>query len=219
MTQAAPYIVGLTGGIACGKSTVGRLFAAQGITVVDADEISRQVVAPDTEGLAGILAHFGPDMLAVDGQLDRRRLRERIFAAPEERRWLERWLHPRIETAMLAACRRAGSPYVILMVPLLLENGLERHVDRVLVVDVSEQTQRQRTLARDGVSEAQISAILAAQLSRTERLARAQDVLNNEKISLVALEEQVLQLHQRYLDYARRKCGSNNSAPWQKPLH
>ncbi len=187
MTQTAPYIVGLTGGIASGKSTVGRLFADHGITVVDADEISRQVVAPHTEGLAGIVGHFGPDLLTPDGQLDRRRLRALIFAQPAERRWLEHWLHPKIEAAMLAACYQAGSPYVILMVPLLLENGLERHVDRVLVVDVSEQTQRQRTQVRDGVSEAQVSAILAAQLGRSQRLARADDVLHNDECCITMI--------------------------------
>jgi len=219
MTKTAPFIVGLTGGIASGKSTVAGEFAAQGIAVVDADEISRQVVTPGSEGLTGIVAHFGPEFLQPDGQLDRRRLRERIFAQAEERHWLEQWLHPRIEAAMREACRRATTPYVILMVPLLLENGLERLVDRVLVVDVSEQTQRQRTLARDGVSEEQVSAILAAQLTRAQRLARAHDVLSNEGLSLTQLEAEVRRLNRHYLALAASKCGPDNFAPHQKPLH
>ncbi|GAA4500196.1 dephospho-CoA kinase [Pseudaeromonas paramecii] len=219
MIKPAPYIVGLTGGIASGKSTVARVFAAQGIAVVDADDISRQVVAPGSSGLQGILEHFGQQMLTADGQLDRRRLRELIFSQPDERIWLEQWLHPRIETAMQEACLLATSPYVILMVPLLLENGLERLVDRVLVVDVSEQTQRQRTQARDGVSPTQVEAILAAQLTRAARLARADDVLSNEDGSLPQLEAEILRLHRQYLDLAAGKCGPGNSAPVQKPLH
>lgn len=210
-----PYIVGLTGGIASGKSTVAEEFVKLGIPVIDADAISRQVVTPGSEGLVGIVAHFGEDVLSTDGSLDRRALRARIFAHPEERHWLEAWLHPKIEAQMLAACREhSAAPYLILMVPLLLEAGLQHLVDRVLVIDVSEQTQRERTAQRDGVSPEQIAAILAAQLPRDVRLSQADDILSNEGLSLPQLHQAVIRLHTEYLKYAQ--CHSAHDG---KPLH
>ncbi|MCB8889976.1 dephospho-CoA kinase [Vreelandella malpeensis] len=195
-------IVGLTGGIGSGKSTVAVAFAALGIPYVDADDVAREVVMPGEPALDEILAHFGDGVRLEDGTLDRAALRARIFDAPDERRWLESVTHPRIrqrlEEQLAELCTRA--PYVLLVSPLLFESGQDALVARTLVVDVSMQTQRERTLRRDRVSEAQVDAILAAQLSREERLARADDVIDNEADpALLASKVDLLDQRYRYL--------------------
>lgn len=198
-----PYTVGLTGGIASGKSTVSAEFAALGVPVIDTDEIARAVVEPGTSALAEVVAAFGPQFLDTGGALDRRRLRTHVFADPTARKRLEAILHPHIGAQTLAALERTVAPYCILVVPLLLESGFARHVDRILVVDCPESLQRQRLAERDGSSDTEIERILAAQLPRAERLRHADDVLSNVG-SLSALRKQVLQLHERYLESARR---------------
>lgn len=195
------YRVGLTGGIASGKSMVAAAFAALGVPVIDTDEIAREVVRPGGVALPAIVAAFGPGVLAPDGQLDRRRMRERVFADPAERRRLEAILHPLIEAGTLAACERAGGPYQVLVVPLLLESGFDRHVDRVLVVDCPESLQRERLLQRDGEDPGQAERILAAQLDRGARLARADDVIDNSGDRDHAAA-QVARLHRLYLELA-----------------
>ncbi|WP_252108699.1 MULTISPECIES: dephospho-CoA kinase [unclassified Halomonas] len=192
-------IIGLTGGIGSGKSTVAKAFEALGIGYVDADNVAREVVEPGEPALLEIADHFGQHVLKADGSLDRAALRELIFNESSERAWLESITHPRIRqriTERLKMLKR-HSPYVLLVSPLLFESGQAALVARTLVVDVSMDTQRERTLRRDGVSAAQIEAILAAQLSREERLMRADDVLDNDG-ALERLEAQVAALDERY---------------------
>lgn len=193
--------VGLTGGIASGKTTVARLFAARGVTVIDTDEIARDVVAPGSATLDRVVVQFGPEVLNPDGSLDRRRTREFVFGDPASRSALEAILHPAILEEMERRSARAPGPYHILVVPLLIESDLVLRVDRVLVVDVTEATQLKRLLARDAESPSQALAILAAQVTPAERLARAHDVISNES-SLESLAAQVDELHVRYLALA-----------------
>ncbi len=197
------YRVGLTGGIASGKTTVSRLFAALGVPIIDSDEIARDVVAPGTAGLAAIAARFGADVLQPDGSLDRRRLRELVFADPAARRDLEAITHPAIRAEMDRRSALAGGPYQMLAIPLLVEGGAARgRVDRVLVVDCPEDVQIRRVMARDHSTEAQARAVLAAQVSRATRLAAADDVIVNDG-DLAGLRRQVETLHARYLNAAR----------------
>lgn len=195
------YLVALTGGIGSGKSTVANAFAALGITVVDADIIARQVVEPGTPALAEIARHFGDGILHPDGSLHRARLRERIFAAPDEKQWLNALLHPLIQQETQRQIQQATSPYVLWVVPLLIENGLQARADRVLVIDVDRETQLARTTARDGVSRQQAENILAAQASREQRLACADDVIDNRG-DPSTIEPRVAALHQHYLQLA-----------------
>ncbi|HKJ76378.1 MAG TPA: dephospho-CoA kinase [Gammaproteobacteria bacterium] len=174
-------VVGLTGGIGSGKSTVAELFAGKGIPVIDADAITRELVEPGQPALAEIAQRFGPGMLDDDGRLDRRRLRQEAFATPERRRELEAILHPRVREAVRERVQTLDGthPYCIVAIPLLVESGMQELVDRILVVDVPVSVQIARTVRRDGVSEEQVRAILEAQAGRDERLAWADDVLDN----------------------------------------
>ena len=192
------YVVGVTGGIGSGKSAATAEFEKLGITVVDADVVARQVVMPGTPCLQAIAEHFGDAILTADRELNRKALRQRVFSNPEEKEWLNKLLHPAIRQELISQLEQADSPYVILSAPLLLENGLEKYCQRVLVVDVPESLQISRTIHRDDSPKSEVEAIMKAQLSRNERLKRANDVLNNDG-SLEQLEQQVLQLHQRYL--------------------
>ncbi|MBN7818248.1 dephospho-CoA kinase [Bowmanella yangjiangensis] len=201
MTGHRPLVIGLTGGIGSGKTKVSDLFADLGIDIVDADLLAREVVEPGTPALKEITEHFGAEILQADGQLDRRALRERIFANPQEKSWLNSLLHPLIRQLMQTRSRQAKSPYCILAIPLLVENQLHQLVDRILVVDVKESIQCSRVVARDQVSEAQAEAILASQASRQQRLAAADDIIDNSG-QVEALIPQVNKLHQQYLTLA-----------------
>lgn len=192
------FVVGLTGGIGSGKTTVANLFAAEGITLVDADIVAREVVAKDSKGLKAIVEHFGTEMLTPEGELDRAKLRERIFNQSAEREWLNQLLHPMIRQEMLEQVKNATSPYVIMVVPLLFENGLDRLVNRTLVVDISPELQISRTVIRDQVDVTQVNNIINSQCSRSEKLARADDIIDNQG-EISALKREVLALHQRYL--------------------
>ena len=200
------YVVAITGGIGSGKTTVANQFAALGIEVVDADLIAREVVAPGTPALAAITSHFGPEMLTEQGLLDRRVLRERIFSDPAAKSWLNALLHPIIRSEMLRQCAAVSSPYCLLVVPLLVENRLTELADRVLVIDVDEATQIERTCHRDGVSREQAQAILASQASRSERLAMADDVLDNQSGTTETIRERILALHETYLAFASQQA-------------
>ncbi|WP_421219769.1 dephospho-CoA kinase [Aeromonas enteropelogenes] len=200
------YVVAITGGIGSGKTTVANQFAELGIDVIDADVIAREVVEPGTPALAAIAAHFGPDVIASDGRLDRRQLRERVFSEPDAKAWLNALLHPLIRSEMQRQCAAARSPYCLLVVPLLVENRLAGLADRVLVIDVDEATQIERTCRRDGVSPEQAKAILAAQASRDERLAVADDILDNRAEDKMAIRTQILALHQTYLAFASQQA-------------
>lgn len=200
------YVVAITGGIGSGKTTVANQFAELGIEVVDADVIAREVVEPGTPALAAIAAHFGPEVITPAGQLDRRRLRERVFTDTQAKSWLNALLHPLIRTEMQRQCAAARSPYCLLVVPLLVENRLTVLANRVLVIDVDEATQIERTCRRDGVSREQAQAILAAQASRTERLAAADDVLDNQNGTPEAIKSRILALHETYLAFASQQA-------------
>ena len=192
------FVVGLTGGIGSGKTTVANLFAAEGITLVDADIVAREVVAPGSKGLEAIVNHFGAEILTPEGELDRAKLRQRIFSHPEEREWLNQLLHPMIRQEMLAQVEKATSAYVIMVVPLLFENGLDRLVNRTLVVDISPELQINRTVKRDNVDAYQVNNIISSQCSRSEKLARADDIIDNQG-EISTLKREVLALHQRFL--------------------
>ena len=196
MTSA--WTLGLTGGIGSGKSAAAEHFAQLGITCVDADQAARWVVEPGRPALAEIAGHFSSVVLRPDGSLDRAALRAAIFADPAERRWLEALLHPLIRQEILAALARAATPYAILVSPLLFESGQRALVRRGLVIDAPEALQLERAMRRDGVDETQVRAILAAQLPRTERLAKADDVICNDG-DLAQLHTEVERLHSFYL--------------------
>ncbi|MFC5706154.1 dephospho-CoA kinase [Aeromonas eucrenophila] len=200
------YVVAITGGIGSGKTTIANQFAALGIEVVDADVIAREVVEPGSPALAAIVSHFGSDILNAQGELDRRALRDRIFNHQEEKLWLNALLHPLIRQEMLRQCAAASSPYCLLVVPLLVENRLTGLADRVLVIDVDEETQIERTCRRDGVSRAQAEAILASQASRAERLAAADDVLDNQSGTSETIQARILALHETYLVFASQQA-------------
>jgi dephospho-CoA kinase len=194
--------IGLTGGIASGKSTVAQRFIELGISVIDADESSRFVVAPGQPGLAAVTARFGADVLTADGTLDRRALRGLIFADPQKRLALEAILHPLIRADMERRAAAAGGSYVVMAIPLLVEGGGARdRVDRILVVDAAEEAQLERLMARDGGSLSQARAILSAQANRESRIKAADDVLVNSG-SVSDLRQAVDDLHRRYLNLA-----------------
>ncbi|WP_417763675.1 dephospho-CoA kinase [Shewanella sp.] len=197
-------VIGLTGGIGSGKTTVANLFAELGITIVDADIIAREVVAPGTIGLKQIQQQFGNGILTADGELNRPQLRELIFEQPTAREWLNGLLHPLIRTEMLKQCKAAPSPYALMVVPLLFENKLESLVDATLVVDVPPATQLSRTTSRDGVSEQQVQNIINSQISREQRLARADRVIENQG-DIAQLRQQVALLHHGYLELVATK--------------
>lgn len=194
-------IIGLTGGIGSGKTTVSNYFKEKGITIVDADVIAREVVEPGSPGLKAIVEYFGEAVTDEQGSLNRALLRERVFNNNHEKEWLNNLLHPMIREEMQKQCREASSSYVILSVPLLIENKLNTMVDRVLVVDCSEELQLHRAAGRDEVSREQIKRIMQSQCSREERLAFANEIIDNEQ-DLAIVSSQVDELHRKYLQIA-----------------
>jgi dephospho-CoA kinase len=193
--------IGLTGGIASGKSAVADAFARRGVPIIDADLIAREVVEPDQPAFAAVTAAFGNGILGPDGRLDRRRLRQIVFADPERRRTLEGILHPAIRAEVAARVRAVTAPYVVVAIPLLAESGRRNTVDRVLVVDCPESLQVERLLARDVETPEGAAAILRAQATPAARRAIADDLLTNDG-SLAALDAAVGRLHDRYLALA-----------------
>ena len=198
------FVVGLTGGISSGKSTVAEMFADFKVNLVDADIASRAVVAPGSRALAQISEHFGPEILLSDGSLDRGALRRVIFHDEREKHWLEALLHPLIREWLTQQISNSRSAYCLLVSPLLLETGQAELVDRILVVDVSVDTQVARTLVRDGGEERTTRAIIAAQMDRSQRLEHADDIINNE-LPVQSLKRQIEALHQQYLAMAIAK--------------
>ena len=195
----ADYVVGIAGGIGSGKTAASDRFAALGIVVVDADVESRRVVAAGEPALAAIAARFGADILQADGTLDRPALRQAVFEDAAERQWLERLLHPRINQRIAASLSQAESRYAVLVNPLMRQR--DPRANRILVIDVPEEVQIQRTMARDKSTEEQARAILASQTPRAERLAFADDVIVNDG-TVAALHTEVDGLHHRYLALA-----------------
>ncbi len=203
-----PYVVGLTGGIGSGKSTIEKLFAEHQVPIVDADLIARQVVEKGSPCLAQIVAHFGERILNEAGELNRSALRQIIFHAEEEKNWLNSLLHPAIREAMLNRLHQIQAPYVLWVVPLLIENRLTDYCDRILVVDVLPEIQLERALQRDKSQLETIKNIMAAQVDRPTRLRYADDVIENNAPlaeNLAHLKAQVSRLHQRYLALAEQK--------------
>jgi dephospho-CoA kinase len=205
-TMNCRYVVGLTGGIGSGKSTVADFFADQGIQLVDADLLAREVVEPGSAALPRIAEHFGARILLADGSLHRQLLREIIFSDAAEKSWLENLLHPVVSDLMKSRISTCASPYCLLVSPLLLETPQHEMVNRILVVDVRVETQLARTLKRDQSDANTIKAIIASQISRQDRLQRANDILDNE-LGLEQIETQVQHLHQNYLRVAKESCG------------
>ena len=201
--SARAYRIGLTGGIASGKSTAAKFFGALGVPILDSDQVARDVVEPGQPPLERLVERFGPTILTPDGHLDRPALREIVFSDPKARADLEALTHPAIGAAMEARSAAAGGPYQILVIPLLVEKNLAAHVDRVLVVDCEEQAQIRRLRARDGSTLEQAKAILSAQASRAARLKAADDVIRNDT-DMNAVRSQVAALHARYLDLAQQ---------------
>jgi len=193
--------IGLTGGIGSGKSTISALFAAHGVPVIDADAIAHQLTLPGTPTAMQVLQLFGPDIAATAGGIDRQRLARRVFNDPVARAQLEEILHPLIRAEMRRHQNIIDAPYCLLVIPLLFETGQSDMVDRVLVVDVDEDSQIARVAARDGRSAAEIRAILSAQTGRAHRLKLADDVIANTG-DLAALKAQVDALHRKYLALA-----------------
>lgn len=200
-SPARPLRVGLTGGIASGKSTVAALFAARGVPVVDADRLARDVVRPGTEGLARVVEHFGETVLTAEGTLDRAELGRRVFADADARHALESIIHPLVREGINTHVRNMAAPYVLVVVPLLVESGMDRDMDRIVVIDTDEERQRERLRQRDHLSDEEAGRRIAAQSSRAERLRVADAVVRNEGPHDL-LPPRIGQLHARYLAIA-----------------
>ena len=195
--MSSPLIIGLTGGIASGKSTVANLFKKQGITIIDADHITRELTVPGSPILLKIIEKFGYDILNPDKTLDRFALRKIVFQNENARLWLENLLHPEVKKIMEKQAKQATSPYCILVIPLLIETQFPPKIDRMLVVDASKNMQIQRLKQQNRLTDLEIKTILTIQASRTERFKKADDIIKNEQ-DLKQLEKQVDLLHQKY---------------------
>ncbi|MCG9708589.1 MULTISPECIES: dephospho-CoA kinase [unclassified Pseudoalteromonas] len=197
----ANWVLGLTGGIGSGKSAVSAMFEELGIQVVDADIVAREVVEPGSIGLKKITEHFGNEILTSEGTLDRAKLRTIIFADESEKQWLNSLLHPLIRESMITQLKQATSQYVILVAPLLFENGLEKYCDHTLLIDVPVEVQITRTTARDNVSTELAKQIIASQMSRADKQKKATDILDNNR-PLEEVKIDVLKLHKKYLPHS-----------------
>ncbi|MCK8130649.1 dephospho-CoA kinase [Pseudoalteromonas sp. 2CM39R] len=194
----ANWVLGLTGGIGSGKSAVSAMFEELGIQVVDADIVAREVVEPGSAGLTKITVHFGDEILTSNGTLDRAKLRAIIFADESQKQWLNNLLHPLIRESMLSQLKQATSNYVILVAPLLFENGLEKYCNHTLLIDVPVDVQITRTTARDNVSVELAKQIIASQMSRADKQQKAADTLDNNR-PLEEVKTDVQKLHEKYL--------------------
>jgi dephospho-CoA kinase len=194
-----PLIIGLTGGIGSGKSTVAGLFSSRGVPVLDADQLTRQLVRPGEPALAAITALFGNDCLQQDGTLDRAWMRRKIFSDPASKQQLEAILHPAVRQCMEAWVGAVQSPFCILVIPLLLETGQSELVDRVVVVDIPEKEQLKRVAARDSLSHNAIHVIMDSQADRKTRLAAADDIIDNDT-DPDTLQQRVADLHRQFLE-------------------
>lgn len=199
--MSQPVIIGLTGGIACGKSAVGTVFAELGAAVIDADQVARDVVMPGRPELHAIADHFGLEFITSDGHLDRAKMRAHVFSDPKAREHLERILHPAIRTELLAQLHQSArsAPYVMAMVPILEKMGIQEHLQRVAVVDAAEDVQLMRLCQRDNMTEEAAQAMINAQANRRDRLALADDVIHNNN-SISEMRQQAEKLHELYLN-------------------
>jgi dephospho-CoA kinase len=205
MNRAAPPLfVALTGGIASGKTAVADIFASLGVPVLDTDQIAREVVEPASPTLSQLISEFGQDILDASGRLDRARMRERVFKNPGERQRLEAITHPAIRAELARRAAEAGGDYQIHVIPLLVETGRAKDYERVLVVDCPEEKQIERLMSRDRATREEAKRILAAQVTREQRLAVADDVIENTG-TLAQLRDSVQELHRRYLQLAQER--------------
>ena len=203
-----PLVIALTGGIGSGKSTVAAILGELGAGIIDTDAIAHRLTAPGQPGARAIGAQFGADYLRADGALDRDRMRQLVFSDPAAKQKLEAILHPMIRAEVNAAVQAAQAPYVVIVVPLLIETGAYRDLaQRILVVDCSEQQQMARVIQRSGLTADAAQAIMANQVSRAERLGRADDIVGNET-GLAELRTKVVALHRNYLDLAKAGSGA-----------
>ncbi|MEI5639348.1 MULTISPECIES: dephospho-CoA kinase [unclassified Pseudoalteromonas] len=207
MLETNNWILGLTGGIGAGKTAVSDYLAQQGIVIVDADVVAREVVEPGSEALEAIKAEFGEQVIQADGGLNRAKLRQLIFADDNKKRWLNNLLHPRIRESLLSQLQQANSEYVVLSAPLLFENGLEKYCDATLLVDVPVAVQISRTSSRDGVDKTQVESIIAAQMSREEKQQKADYILNNDRELTQTLAE-LEQLNKKFKTLAKAKSNT-----------
>jgi len=197
-------VIGLTGGIGSGKSTVASFFEAKGITILDADLVARELTNPNKPALTKIIAHFGNDAANADGSLNRTHLRSIIFSDNKQRVWLEQLLHPLIREQMQAQLKQVTSPYCIAVIPLLLEVEFYSFINRILVIDAPPSEQVKRVMTRDNAAQSDVEAILKSQATREQRRAKAHDVINND-CNIEQLKQQVNRLHQEYLKLAERR--------------
>ncbi len=204
------FIVGLTGGVGSGKSTVAAMFAEHGVPIIDMDILARELVQPGQVALSEIRQHFGPDVVASDGSLDRQRLRELVFTDPVRRRQLEAILHPRIRNEVIQRIKSLDYPYVMVVIPLLVESKQNDLIHHVLVIDVPEDVQIQRTMLRDSVDADLVGTIMSAQATRQQRLEIAQDVIENTG-GLDTLRRLVTTLHRKYLMLANSSSGADDT--------
>jgi len=203
MNNANKIVIGLTGGIGSGKTTIANFFAELGIDIIDADIAARKVVEAKSSALVQISQHFGPQFIQADGTLNRPLLRSQIFNNEHDKLWLNNLLHPLIRQQMLDEIQLSQSPYCLLVAPLLIENNLQSLVERVLVIDVSESEQIKRTLLRDPSSQDEIKRIITSQIPRKDRLLHADDIIDNSKIDLTLIKKNVIKLDQKYRNLSR----------------
>lgn len=198
MTKSDKVVIGLTGGIGSGKSTITDMFADLGIDVVDADIVARMVVAPKSKALKQISEHFGEKFIQPDGHLNRSLLRSRVFSNEQDKAWLNNLLHPLIRQRMLKEIDLSTSSYCLFVAPLLIENNLQDFVQRIIVIDITEAEQIKRTVLRDTSSNDEVQRIITSQVSREERLSHADDIIDNSKKDLMEVNKQVKILDQSY---------------------
>jgi len=198
MNDTRKIVIGLTGGIGSGKTTIANIFADLDIDIIDADIAARKVVEPQSKALEQISLHFGLQFIQADGSLNRPLLRTQIFSNEKDKLWLNNLLHPLIRQTMLDEIQQSQSPYCLLVAPLLIENNLQSLVDRILVIDINEEEQIKRAIIRDPSSQEEIIKIIASQVPRQERLKFADDIIDNSKSDLSIINNIVLKLDKKY---------------------
>lgn len=198
-----PYIVALSGGIASGKTTVANLFAQLGVPVVDADIIARQLVEPGSLALQYLISHFGSQILLPSGELNRAKLREIIFRSDKERQWLNQYLHPLIQQETQRQIRQLNAPYVLWVVPLLIENNLQSLANRIVIIDTPEEIQQNRLQLRDNIDKNLAKNMILSQTTNEKRLSYADDIINNNN-QIADLKVQVENLHNMYLKLSQK---------------
>jgi len=198
MNKSHKVVIGLTGGIGSGKSTITEMFANLGIDIIDADIVARKVVEPSSDALIQISQHFGEEFILADGHLNRPLLRSQVFSNEKDKAWLNNLLHPLIRKRMIKEIQQSTSSYCLFVAPLLIENNLQSIVQRIIVIDITEEQQIERTILRDPSSRDEVQRIINSQISRKERLSHADDIMDNTQKNLAVVNKQVIKLDQSY---------------------